>query len=215
MNKKLLFGLTIALFIFSLFNCYDDYDVIYNDFYVPELKAELQIPVYKNYQDFSEFVNNQLSKDFEKYKNYALTEWEVYQDDTLTYRTVFKDLSTTRYINVFISKFIFCGPEMEDEYYISFSYDKKNKKILNIEEVTGMSTSELIVYCKTELKKKIREFENIDKYTIRFLDSCLDLKFSSQKNFAFSVKNNKVNIFFAPGDILPKNYGSQCIEFKR
>mgnify|MGYP003299285143 CR=1 FL=1 len=216
MNKTLIFCIFLFITSLCICSCNSDFDIIYSNINIPGLDASLQIPVYNKYNEFSEYVNNQLTKDFEKYKGYALTEWELYQEDTLTYRTVFKDLSTARYINVFISKFIYCGPEMEDEYYITFSYDKKNKKILDITDCTKMDTETLSLCCKDKLKKNITKIVR-DKEYVEFLNSCVESKLTTQiKNYsAFSIQNKKVKIYFAPGDIFPKKYGGQIVEFKQ
>ena len=180
---------------------------------LPYLTYSIQIPEYTEYPDFSKAVKESLEKDFSKYKDFAKAEWDYGSTDILTYRTLFEDYSNKDYLNVFIKKYIFCGPSMEDEYYITFCWDKKQKKLVSIEEVTGMTSTKLMDYCRQYVKTHL---EDVDKKARAYVDDCVDsaLDENLKKYSNFVAAKKSVTIHFAPGDSAPKGYGPQVVEIK-
>ena len=181
---------------------------------IPGLKYSLQIPEYPDYPEFSKAINDALVKDFEKYKRFAVGEWESGAEDTLTYRTIAQDFSNKDYVNVFITKYIFRGINSEDEYYITFCWDKKQKKLVGIEDVTGMTDLELMEYCRNYVKTHL---EDVEERARSYVDSCVDLALNEdiRRYSNFVAAKDSVIIHFASGDSAPIGYGPQTVEIKR
>lgn len=177
----------------------------------PGIQASLQIPVYEKYVGFSDYVKEELLKDYRKYKEYAIAEWDVFHQDTLTYRTEFKDMSNSKYINAFVSKYIPTGPTLEDEYILTFCYDKKNKQLVDINQITGMTIEELSSYCKKYLKRTVKETnEKYKEYLNEDIERNLIL--SKERYSCFSVQKDKVLVYFPSGEVVSKYYGVLCVE---
>lgn len=180
---------------------------------LPYLTYSIQIPDYTEYPEFSKTIRESLEKDFDKYKSFAKAEWEYDDSDIFTYRTIFEDYSNKDYLNVFIRKYIFCGPSMEDEFYITFCWDKKQKKIVSIEEVTGLTSTKLMDYCRQYVRTHLKDVEPRAR---DFVDSCVDqaLNEDIKKYSNFVAKKKSVTIHFAPDGSAPKGYGPQTVEIK-
>lgn len=180
---------------------------------LPYLTYSIQIPEYTEYPELSKTIRENLEKDFNNYKKFAKAEWEYDDSDVFTYRTIFEDFSNKDYLNVFIKKYIFCGPSMEDEYYITFCWDKKQNKLVSIEEVTGMTSVQLMDYCRHYIKTHI---EDVSAGAKDYVYDCIDstLNENLNKYAHFTTTKNSVTIHFAPGDSAPKGYGPQTVEIK-
>ena len=180
---------------------------------LPYLTYSIQIPEYTEYPVLSKTIRESLEKDFNNYKKFSKAEWEYDDSDVFTYRTIFEDYSNKDYLNVFIKKYIFCGPSMEDEYYITFCWDKKQKKLVSIEEVTGMTSTELMDLCRQYVKTHL---EDVEKKARAYVDDCIDsaLDENLKKYSNFVATKNSITIHFAPGDSAPKGYGPQTVEIK-
>lgn len=208
----LLFCISLALFMSC--NRKEKVIVHYEDQEIPGLKYKLQIPEYTEYPELSKIVQEGLENDFTQYKDFATSEWENDNSYTFTYRTIAEDFSNKDYINVFIKKYIYCGPSMEDEYFITYSWDKKQKRLVSIEELTGMTSVKLMDYCQHYIKTHLKY---TDKNSRNYVDSHMNLVMNEDiKKYSHFVATKKlITIYFAPGDSAPKGYGPQVVEIKR
>ena len=102
---------------------------------------------------------------------------------------------------------------MEDEYYITFCWDKKQNRLVSIEEVTGMTSVQLMDYCRQYVKTHL---EDVEKKARTYVDDCIDsaLNENLKKYSNFVASKKSVTIHFAPGDSAPKGYGPQSVEIK-
>ena len=181
---------------------------------LPYLTYSIQIPEYTEYQEFSKTIRESLEKDFNEYKTFSKVEYEYDDSDIYTYRTLYEDFSNKDYLNVFIKKYIFCGPSMEDEYYITFCWDKKQNRLVSIEEVTGMTSVQLMDYCRHYIKTHIEDVSAGAKdYVYDCIDSSLNENLNKYAHFTTTKKS--VTIHFAPGDSAPKGYGPQTVVIQR
>ena len=203
----------ISLSLFTSCKNKEDINITSEQETLPYLTYNVQIPKYSDYPEFSKNIRENLEKDFQKYKDFAKSEMECGSSDVLTYRTIFEDYSNKNYLNVFIKKYIFCGPSMEDEYYITFCWDKEQKKLLSIEEITGMTSVQLMDFCRQYVKAHLKDVEPKAR---DFVDSCVDLALDEnlKKYSSFVASKKSVTIHFAPGDSAPKGYGPQTVEIK-
>ena len=210
--------LGIILFCFlSLFSCCKNKEKIVihtTEEEIDGLKYSIQIPEYTEYPELSEIVKKAVQKDFDSYKVYAVKEWEAAPIDPFTYRTVAEDLSNKKYVNVFIRKYIYCGKNLEDEYYLTFCWDKKRKKRLSIYEATDMSELELSEYCRSSIKKQLEPIVGKDKaYVFDGIDSYLKEDYKLYSNFVLT--DDTVTIYFGNGSVTTKGLGAQTVVIKR
>lgn len=181
---------------------------------IPGLNYDLNIPEYPEYEELSKKVADFFQKDFERYKDFATVEWEASQEDTFSYRTVALDYSDKDYVNVFVKKYLYCGPGIEDEYYLTFCWDKKAKKLLTVSEVTGMNEFELCELCRKEVKNNLKKSDlGANEMSYMWVDSSI---YENPSVFSsFTVTKTAVTIYFAPGSAAPKGYGMQTVVIPR
>ena len=180
---------------------------------LPYLHYSLQIPEYTEYSKLSKIISETLLNDFEKYRDFAQLEWEYDPSDVYTYRTLFEDHSNKDYINVLIKKYIFCGPGIEDEYFITFCWDKKQNKLVTIEDVTGLTSMELMEYSRKYIKAHLKDVDPHSRDKINAsIDALLDENLKKYTQFAASKKS--ATLYFATGDAAPKGFGPQEVIIK-
>ena len=153
-----------------------------------------------NYPDLSSTIRKEIEKDFENYKEYAERDFP-YSGTTSTYRTETEDFSNSTYLNCFIKKYIYAGENIEDEYFITFVYNKKTKQIETLENLTGKSLEEISNYCERRLlseEKWESEYERIVMTD--------DIKNGTRpvaRNYkAFVAGKKDITIHFSPGQVL-------------
>lgn len=209
MIKKLF----ILLIPFLFFGCKDNFSV--DEFHeeYEYLQASVKIPVYKNNEKFSTYIKDAVETDYQKYKAEALEEWEVYHSDVLTYRTEVQDYSNKDYLNVMIHKYIFAGISMEDEYIITYTYDKKLKKVVDVYEITGKTEEELKLICKNYFENK---YDDLTGYPRSLVFNSIELNLAYKRNMfsSFIADKHNVEIYFGPSKLLPKGYGVQTLSIK-
>ena len=208
--------LSILFLIFLFISCSSKEKIVLHSQKeeIPGLNYSYVIPEYSEYPEFSKLIEETLKKDFEKYKSFAQSELEWGNEDVFTYRTLFEDFSNKEYLNVFIKKYIYCGPSMEDEYFITFCWDKKQNKQVFIDDVTGMTELELMDYCRKYVKSHL---EDVSKGAKAFVEDTIDRSLDEDiENYSHFVASKKqVIIHFATGDSVPKGYGPQTVEIIR
>ena len=180
---------------------------------LPYLTYSIQIPEYTEYPELSKIVKEGLEKDFIQYKDFASSEWENDNSIVFTYRTIFEDYSNKDYLNVFIKKYIYCGPSMEDEYFITYCWDKKQNRLVSIEELTGMTSVKLMDFCQHYIKTHLKY---TDKNARNYVESHMNLVMNEDiKKYSHFVASKKsITLYFATGDSAPKGYGPQAVEIK-
>lgn len=206
--------LIFSLLLFSSCNKKENISINLEQENLPYLQYSLQLPEYPDYPDLSEKINTMLRTDFENYKDFAQLEWEYDPSDIYTYRTLFEDHSNKDYINILIRKFIYCGPGMEDDYFITFCWDKRLNKLVTIEEVTGFTSIELMEYCRKYVKSNLKDVEPQSRnYVDSYIDHELNENLNNYSHFTTSKKT--VTIYFASGNSAPKGFGPQEIILKK
>lgn len=216
--KKLSF--VYIFFILLLFiGCKNNFNVTTVEFQSDDYKISLELPEYKSNSVFSNYINACLTKDMEAYKAFAEEENKYnrtagFDTELFTYRTSVQDFSNSQYLNVLVRKYIYSGPNMEDEYLLSFNYDKKSKKIISIFDVYNESENKLKNTCIDMLKNQHTGLSDYDKTIIY---DCIDLSFNIKRNLfeSFILDKNNITIFFAPDLVVPKGYGEQKVVIRR
>ena len=152
---------------------------------------------------------DEIEKDFENYKQYAEMDFP-FSNIASTYRTETEDLSNSKYLNCFIRKYIYAGENIEDEYFITFVYNKKTKQIETLENLTGKTLEEISKYCEKALlseEKWKSEYERIVMTD--------DIKNGTRpvpRNYkAFVAGKKEITIHFSPGQVLSSWWGAQSV----
>lgn len=176
------------------------------------LIATVKIPEYEKYPEFSNYIKEEIEKDFQSYKEYAELDYP-YSGITSTYRTETEDFSNSKYLNCFIKKYIYAGENIEDEYFITFVYNKKNKKMETLENLTGKKLEEISNYCEKKLLSA-QKWES--DYARNVMTE--DIKGGTrpiERNYSAFIAGRKViTIHFAPGQVLSKWYGPQKVTIR-
>lgn len=195
-------------------SCKEKFEVQQIEEKLEYIKSEYEIPVYKNYMEVSEQIKNEIESDYQSYKNEAFADWELFHSDIFTYRNKVEDYSNSRYLNVFVTKYIFAGEGLEDEYIITFTYDKKLKKFVNIQDVTGKSIKEISDYVKKDFYSR---YKDLTGYSKQVVEESIEANAvpEESKYAAFIAMKDKTVLYFAPEQIIPKGYGVQAVEIKR
>lgn len=173
------------------------------------LIATVKIPEYKSYPEFSDYIKKEIENDLQDYKKYAEMDFP-YSSITSTYRTEAEDFSNSKYLNCFIKKYIYAGENIEDEYFITFVFNKKTKEIETLENLTGKTLSELSKYCKDALMKK-QEWESDYEYNVISEDIKNGTRPVQENYNAFIAGNKNITIHFSSGQVLSKWYGPQTV----
>lgn len=210
---KKLFLICIAAFLLFI-SCNETFEVQKCEENLEYINAYYEVPFYKNYPDVSEQIKNIIGKDYQNYKQEALEDWEHYHSDVFTYRNKIEDFSNSKYLNIFVTKYIFAGEGLEDEYIITFTYDKKLKKFVDIQDVTGRSVKEISDYVKLDLSSRYNDLKGYSKQVVE--SSIEENAIPDEKKYTtFIALKDKTVLYFAPEQILPKGYGVQTVEIKR
>ncbi len=211
-SKHHLFNLILFLCLvlsISFISCKEKIEINTEQLESEALVATVKIPEYVKYPDFSSTIREEIEKDFENYKKYAEMDFP-FSRITSTYRTEVADYSNSKYLNCFIRKYIYAGENIEDEYFITFVYNKKTKKIETLENLTGKTLEEISKYCEKALlaeEKWESEYEQIIMTD--------DIKNGTRPvpiNYkAFVAGKKEITIHFSPGQVLSSWWGAQKV----
>ena len=176
------------------------------------LIATVKTPEYERYPEFSAYIREEINKDFEKYKQYAEMDYP-FSKITSTYRTEVEDLSNSKYLNCFIKKYIYAGENIEDEYFITFVFNKKTNQIETLENLSGKKLEEISKYCEKTLLAN-QKWESDYEYNVMSEDIKNGTR-PVQRNYrAFIAGKKDITIHFAPGQVLSSWFGPQSVTIK-
>ena len=211
--RKELLLLPLAASILTIFaSCKENYSLINKDLSTEQIQAKIVLPEYKKYPELNKAISDFIDEDFSQYKSQCESFWESGSHYPYSYRTEFQDKSNSYYINAFVTKFIFAGISLEDEYFFTFVYNKKTKKLETLESVTGKSLSEIGKICAKDIK--IQVFNETGEKTIPFVDDWIETGTAPREmNYAsWTADKDKVTIYFPTGQVLSNYFGSRKVE---
>lgn len=219
MNKNknfLLFGLTIFYLIVCA-GCKHDVQIYTQNISEPGLTAKIQVPLLPDYPELENQIKQAVNKDFENYRKYAQMEYSFNEESVHTYRTELETKETGRYLNLIIRKYLYAGPEVEDEYFITFTYDKRQKRTVTLPELTKKTLQEISNLCYDSFVIRIEDFEKLSKGNQKYVLDEIKKGTSPQlENFSsFAVDGKYIYLYFSSGSVLSNYYGSQIIRIKR
>ncbi|MBO4857059.1 MAG: hypothetical protein J5527_00920 [Treponema sp.] len=193
----------------SLISCKEEIVINEEQITSEALVATVKIPEYVKHPDFSSTIKEEIEKDFENYKEYAEMDFP-YSNITSTYRTETEDFSNSKYLNCFVKKYIYAGENIEDEYFITFVYNKKTKKIETLENLTGKSLEEIGKYCERALLAEAKWESEYEKNVMTD-----DIKNGTRpvpRNYkAFVAGKKEITIHFSSGQVLSNWWGPQKV----
>ena len=197
---------TVTGMFFTFTGCKTKYTLEKVDFNEPGLSASYVFPEYKEYPEFTRYIDKQMSADYESYKKSAERSWKFSQKTTLTYRTEFEDRSNSRFVNAYFRKYLYSGPDKASEYIITFCYDKKFKKIANVTELSGMTLKEISDYCRKDIKANLKYNDAKSKdFVDYFIDEGTVPELKRFQNITADKK--KLTIHFSANATAPEVYG--------
>ena len=212
MMKKLLIPLITVTIISTAFtSCKEKYSLIEENRSDSVVQAKIVFPEYKKYPDLNEKIRSFIDDDLENYKNECEQFWNAGSQYPYSYRTTFEDKSNSDYINCFISKYIFSGISTETEYFFTFVYNKKTRKIETIENVSEKSLKEIAKLCEEDIKKQVQKEtgEKVDPFIedwIKTGTSPRDINYT-----AWTASKNVITVYFKTGQVLTKYFGSRKV----
>lgn len=211
-TKKALFAASIVT-IFSLCSCKEKLTIEKEKVSSPELAAEISFPVYEKYPMVTEKAREIIQKDYDDYVEYNVKPLADFGHQ-LRYRTEIEDKSNSSFINVFIKKYIYAGPTVEDEYFLSVVYNKKTKEFETVESLTGMTREELGPICEEKIFNSLTDLSENSKAFVRDWihggTAPTDLNWSG-----YSADKKEVTIHFCTGQVLSNWYGPQTVVLPR
>lgn len=188
---------------------------------VPFFDAIITYPEFSNYKDLSELIKNDALLSFETVVEDSKEWWENYnsgfkeffgdeQDSKFGFDVSCIVSENKKYLSVLKTTYGFTGGPHGFTKLKSYTINKKNKKIVELPDLVGMTYQQISDYCRDILKTKLIIDQNEDNW---LLDNIYDGTQPSKEYFqTFTVTGNSVIIHFEEYTVAPYVFGEQEVE---
>lgn len=190
------------------------------------LKTNIKYPEFEKLPELNKRIANTVNSNWKNFKSYSKTEWNDIvalnnrgssKLPSFEYLVTYEVTGNRNIISVLLNTYIFSGGAHGNTNLVSFTYDKKAGKFIDILQATSMSYNEISSICRNTLYKKL--IDNKKKMPLAEEDSLREMintgAFPQAGNFEiFTVDGNKVYAWFEPYSVAPYSYGVQKIQVK-
>ena len=190
------------------------------------LKTNIMYPEFEKLPELNKRIANTVNSNWKNFKSYSKTEWNDIvalnnrgssKLPSFEYLVTYEVTGNRNIISVLLNTYIFSGGAHGNTNLVSFTYDKKAGKFIDILQATSMSYNEISSICRNTLYKKL--IDNKKKMPPAEEDSLREMintgAFPQAGNFEiFTVDGNKVYAWFEPYSVAPYSYGVQKIQVK-
>ena len=190
------------------------------------LTTKIKYPEFDKLPDLNKRIANTVNSNWKNFKSYSKTEWNEIVSlnnrgnsklPSFEYLVTYEVTGNRNIISVIINTYIFSGGAHGNTSLVSFNYDTKNKKYLDIIQATSMSYNEISSICRESLYKKLinnkKSLPPAEEDSLRAMINTG--AFPQAGNFEiFTVAGNKIFVWFEPYSVAPYSYGIQKIQIK-
>lgn len=185
------------------------------------LHTDISYPLFDKEQELSRTIKNTVESDWKSFKAVAEKDWKkisALNSKLPPYEYIVQ--SAVSYsgniISVFLTTYRFSGGAHGETFIKTFNFDTKEKKLLNITEVSDYSFEELSDLSRKYIHNKLiseNKFE-ITGEEVNILTEMIDEgTLPIAGNFQnFTVDGNKLFIYFEQYKVAPYSYGIQVVE---
>ena len=236
MNRRLFYGILLVVFNFCFISCatlsenkdggklsvsYKTVEITENQDY---LKTNIKYPEFEKLPDLTKRIANTVKSNLKNFKSYSKSEWNEIAAlngrgssklSPFEYLVTYEVSGNRNTVSVLLNTYIFSGGAHGNTSLVSYTYDIKSGKYINIIQASSMSYNELSSVCRNELYKKIlnNKLPPAEYDSIRAMINTG--AFPQAGNFEiFTVSGNKVFVYFEPYTVAPYSYGIQKIQVK-
>ena len=191
------------------------------------LTTRIKYPEFAKLSDLNKKIANTVKSNLKNFKSYSKNEWNEIVSlnnrgnsklPSFEYLVTYEVSGNRNIVSVIINTYIFNGGAHGNTSLVSFNYDTKSKKYIDITQASAMSYNEISSVSRQNLYKKLIS-NNKKSITPSEEDSIREMintgAFPQAGNFEiFSVSGNKVFVWFEPYSVAPYSYGIQKIQIK-
>lgn len=238
MKNKLFYGLFTLLLSYLYISCaslpvnkdsgnvtyaYKTVEITENQNY---LSTNIKYPEFEKLPDLNKRISNTVNSNWKNFKSYSKSEWDEIvalnnrgsaKLPSFEYLVTYEVTGNKDIISVLLNTYIFSGGAHGNTNLVTFTYDTKTGKFINILDATSMSYNEISSVTRNTLYKKL--IDNNKKMAPAEEDSLREMintgAFPQAGNFElFTVDGSKVFAWFEPYSVAPYSYGIQKIQVK-